>query len=530
MRSLNSRLTALTRWTLLPALVLAVSGCTTMPHPKPLASRTAKHLVVDDVDVDMVNTVFIRGFGIINDRAYEAPDVNKLFIAGIEGLKTIDPALGFAVVKDKLILSYNDRPIVGLGPASKKDIQVWSITALRAILVARKYSKVMHDASEEKMYRAVFTNALTVVDPYSRYATYADAIKLRLLREGVIGLGIRLEMGDSGPHVQALIDQGPGDLAGLKLNDVIVSANGVSLSGMTLEEVRHRLDGELGAMVSLTVRRAGLPDLLTTTAALDLVVPDTVTSDFVDGVLTVKITSFNQRTAKAVERAVTAAHESGQLKGVVLDLRGDPGGLLDQAIDVADIFLKTGTIATLHGRHPGANQFYAANNEDLSGGAPVAIVIDGKSASAAEIVAAALQDNGRAAVIGTVSWGKGSVQTLQRMPNGGEIAITWARVLAPRGIELHGLGLMPDVCLSGEPASADAAIAGIGSAASVEIRRQWHEAADDSGVHEILRTECAPEPHPDRALDLDVARRIVSDRRLYAETLTDRTSQFALKP
>lgn len=507
---------------LMASLAACAGGPTSIPRAK-------KHLVVSGLDVDMTHTVFVKGFGIINDRSYLEPDVGQLFLAGLKNFKTIDPALGAKVSEERVYLTYNETEIANLGPVQRQDIAQWSLATIRSLVAARSISKPLREANEEAMYKAMFSGALTVVDPYSRYASYRDAIKFRLVRDGVIGLGVRLELADQGPIVQAIVDAGPGWEAGLRIQDQILSVNGESLATLSLPDARKRLDGVMGQTLTLVVKRAGVREPLQMNAALDLVIPDTVTSDITDGVLTLRIKSFNQRTAQNVRDAVTAAR--GQVKGIVLDLRGDPGGLLDQAVSVADVFLETGTIATLHGRHPGANQYYSADRDDVSGGLPLAVVVDGKSASAAEIVAAALQDNGRAAVVGTVSWGKGSVQTLQRLPNGGEIAITWARVQMPRGVALHGLGLMPDVCLSGTPASADEVLAQLGSDSTNDIRRQWRDAEDASDVHETLRQECPPEIHADHPLDLEVARRLVADRSLYAQaTFMVEAPQLAIRP
>jgi carboxyl-terminal processing protease len=509
--------------------VLVVASLAACANDFSSAPRPRKNLVVDGLDVDMTNTVFIKGFSIINDRSFIEPDMGKLVVAGLDNFKTIDPALGAKVENHRVFLTYNDVQILNLGPADKKDIPQWSLTSIRALLAARRVSKPLKEANTEAMYKAMFSGALTLVDPYSRYASYKDAIKYRLMRDGVIGLGVRLERSDDAPVVAAIVDAGPGWEAGLRIHDKIVSVNGESLADMPLVDARKRLDGTLGQIINLVVKRPGTREHLNMTAALDLVIPDTVTSEITDGVLTMRIKSFTQRTAQNVRETVLPVRD--QIKGIVLDLRGDPGGLLDQAVNIADLFLETGTIATLHGRHPGANQYYSADREDISGGLPIAVLVDGKSASAAEIVAAALQDNGRAAVVGTVSWGKGSVQTLQRLPNGGEIAITWARVQVPRGVALHGLGLMPDLCLSGAPVSADAVLAQLGSDTLSTVRRRWRDAPDASDVHEALRQECPAEQRADNALDLEVARRVVADRTLYAQaTFVVEPPQVALIP
>ena len=492
-----------------------------------------KPVIVQDLDVNVMNEVFVKGFGEIKERAFDDPDLDKLFMAGLAGLKTIDPDVQVKPVQDNnLSAFYKGREIITLGPQSKPDIPAWSFATLRTLIAARKVSTALRAADEEALYKAIFAAAVSTIDPYSHYANRIDAAGLRLVREGVIGLGARLELADDGALVKAIVNDGPAGNAGLKLNDVIVQANGVSLKNRQLADVRHRLDGVAGTTVNLTVRRAGERNPLIVPVALDLVVPDTVTGNVKDSILELGVRAFNQRTASAVENAVTEARRDGKLKGIVLDLRGNTGGLLDQAIDIADLFLDKGTIITLHGRNSGANQFYTAQPGDVAEGLPIAVIVDGKSASAAEIVAAALQDNHRAAVVGTVSWGKGSVQTIRRLPNSGELTMTWARVTTPRGAALHGLGLMPNVCLSGERASATEAINRMmaGTSRNDDIQRRWHAPADDPNIHEALRADCPAETRGGRALDLEVARQIVGNPMLLARAIPDGAPQLAARP
>ena len=496
--------------------------------------QTTSGITVDGLDVSAMNTVFIKGFSEIRDRALEEPDVERLFVTGLDGLKSLDPEIRVAVSDERLTLSYQDQKISDLGPPPKDNITAWSRAALMTVLAGRKASPLLRLADEEVLYKAIFTGALSLMDPFSRYATRQDAARNRLVRDGVIGLGVRVDLVPDGAFIQSIVRGGPGDLAGLKINDTILTADGVTLANQSLPDVRKRLDGTTGSPVALTVLHAGDSAPVNITAVRDLVVPDTVTSTVINDVAELRIRSFNQRTAHAVERAVIAARREtdGKLKGIVLDLRGDPGGLLDQAIDIADLFLDTGTIVTLHGRHPGSQQYYAAHRGDIAPGIPLAIVVDGKSASASEIVAAALQDNHRAAVVGTVSWGKGSVQTVMRLPNSGEIALTWARAIVPRGVALHGLGLLPDVCLSGEATTVSDVVGRMFERPQrgADARRQWRVAQDTPAAHESLRTACPAEAHPDRAVDLEVARRIVSDPALLALAISEDAPQVAVNP
>jgi len=502
--------------------------------PDPDRLYSGRRVKVDGLDIFAMNAVFIKGFSEVKDRAFQEPDVDRLFLTGLDGLKTIDPDVHFTQSGGHLFLNYKDEKPVDLGVAPRGNIPAWSRTAIITVLAGRKASPLLKLADEEQLYKVVFTGALSLLDPFSRYASRQDAARNRLVRDGVIGLGVRVDLVPDGALIQSIVRGGPGDIAGLNINDIILSADGTALTNQSLIDVRRRLDGTTGSPVQLTVRRPGESEPRMIIAVRDLIVPDTVTTTLVDGIAELRIRSFNQRTAHAVERAVaTAKRETGgKLRGIVLDVRGDPGGLLDQAIEIADLFLDHGTIVTLHGRHPGSQQYYAAHRGDIAVGIPMAVVVDGKSASASEIVAAALQDNHRAAVVGTVSWGKGSVQTVLRLPNSGEIALTWARAMAPRGVALHGLGLLPDVCLSGETASVGDVVDHMFAKPfpAADMRRQWRSAADEPALHAQLRNACPAEAHPDRAVDLDVARRIVSDPALQALAIPSDAPQLAVSP
>jgi carboxyl-terminal processing protease len=196
------------------------------------------------------------------------------------------------------------------------------------------------------------------------------------------------------------------------------------------------------------------------------VVPETVIYRKEGRIAYFRIYSFNTETTESLKRAISnARNEIGSaMEGVILDLRENPGGLLNQSVSLANIFLSEGRIVSTHGRHPESHQFFDASGNDMLQGLPVVVLIDGNSASAAEIVAAALQDNGRAVLVGSNTFGKGTVQTVLPLPNKGEITLTWARFHAPSGYTLHGLGVLPNVCTVAR-ASADDVLADLDAGA-----------------------------------------------------------------
>ncbi|MHB1204997.1 MAG: S41 family peptidase [Rhodospirillaceae bacterium] len=508
-------------------------------------SRRREPVIVDGLNLTAMNQVLVRGFSEIKDRMIEEPDMDRLFIAALEGMSKIDPEVTIGIINGRIKVrrEHDDgSPAVELGDAgamptgpSRGNIVQWSRVTLAAILVARQSSPLFHNADAEDFYSAAFVTALAKIDPYSHYSSRRDAVRTRLVRDGVIGLGIRVVPQDDGAQVQAIVAEGPGEKAGLEINDVITAADGRKLAKMPFNELRRTLDGSVDTMVSLTVKRAGVAEPFTVIAKRDLIVPDTVTAKNLDGIAQLKIRSFNQRTAAAVERAVTAmrAENNGKLKGIILDFRSDPGGLLDQAVDMSGLFLDGGAIISLDGRHPGAKQYYAATGHDIAPGVPIVIIVDGRTASAAEIVAAALQDQGRAVVVGTETLGKGSVQTVVRLPNGGEMGLTWAHATTPRGAALHGLGILPDVCLNGlNGPTLNQAIGFItaGTNPSAEVRRRWRQPTDSIESHTALRTACPAEAHLDRDIDTDVARRLLTEPTLLARLVTPNDPQLANKP
>ncbi len=532
--SVRSHVATVTQRIMVAAIALLMTACATTTGSDPFA-RSIRPVIVDGLDISFMGAVIERGFEEIIDRALYEPGVDDLFSGALDELEKIDKSLSFEIADGRIFINIDGNAVHDLGEIPKDDVTKWSQTMIKAVLSARRQSELFKQASDEDFYRAMFEGAVSKLDRFSRYADQNHAARNRLLRDGIIGLGMRVVQTHNGALVEALIKNGPAATAGVMLNDIIIAADKVLLAGRSLPDINRRLEGHAKGPVNLTVRRSGEAGDIIIKAQRDLIVPDTVTSQVVDGIAEVQIASFNQRTAQAVEKALIEAisESDSELKGLILDLRGDPGGLLDQAIKIADLFLEQGSIAELRGRHPGANQSYKAGRGDILDGLPMVIIVDGRAASAAEILAAALQDNHRAVVVGTVTLGKGSVQTIIRLPNNGEIALTWSRVAAPSGVGLHGLGILPDICLSGEASPAGAVISHLFVTPNpmVAARPQWLNPPRGSDEEVTsLRSECPAETRTNIALDLEVARRIVSDPALLSVAAPDHGAQLAVTP
>jgi len=258
-----------------------------------------------------------------------------------------------------------------------------------------------------------------------------------------------------------------------------------------------------------------------------LIVPPTVSYARLGGIAYVKITSFNSSTTTSLERVLEqASHEMGKgLRGVVIDLRDNPGGLLDQAVTVSELFLKRGRILSTSGRHPDSNQTFDADGHDLLNGLPVAILVNHGTASAAEVVAAALQDQGRAVVVGTASYGKGTVQTVHELPNSGELIITWSRIHAPSGYVLNNVGVIPNVCTSKVALEGREAVAQVidtvrsGRLDTSAARYLLHaNGRPDTLETRRLRASC-PARSGEGEVDVAVAQKLIEDRSLFLRAL-----------
>ncbi len=475
--------------------------------------------------------IFAAGYASITEKYIEAVSAATLAMEGLRGLGAIDPALTVRRSEDVLVLAASDSTIARFPAPADDDVEGWAALTAKVSAAGRRTSKELRTASDEKLYEAVFDGVLSSLDIFSRYSGAEEAKRNREKREGFDGIGIRVRMEEAAARVSRVIPDTPAAGAGLRKGDRITHVDGVSVRGFKRHDVVRRLRGPSHSRVAVTVRRAGVAESLAFEMERRHIFLPTVAERHDHGIVFLTVTSFNQRTASNVAAKLTKALDGmeGSPKGLVLDLRGNPGGLLKQSIEVADLFLTHGQIVRTHGRHPDSEQRYEAGGEDMAHGLPVVVLVDGKSASAAEIIAAALQDHGRAVVIGTTSFGKGTVQTVIRLPNDGEITLTWSRLVAPSGYVLHGLGVMPAICTSGAAGNVRKLIAAVfGRKVKIAAARaRWQTAGlAEKKQRRDLRAAC-PAERRRKALEIEVARRLLSDRALYGRALdlTAATSQ-----
>ncbi|MDP7468084.1 MAG: S41 family peptidase, partial [Alphaproteobacteria bacterium] len=288
---------------------------------------------------------------------------------------------------------------------------------------------------------------LTSLDPHSSFLNEKNFRDMQVQTKGEFGgLGIEVTMESGLVMVVSPIDDTPAFRAGIKTGDLISQLDGEPVLGLTLAEAVDRMRGRVGTDIKLTIRRENQePFDVTITRAIIRI--QSVRSRIEKDIGYVRITTFNEQANNGLKKAMKEFKEElgGKLKGIVLDLRNNPGGLLDQAVAVADSFLKRGEVVSTRGRRKDDDHRYNAHPGDLADGLPIVVLINGGSASASEIVAGALQDHNRAIIMGTRSFGKGSVQTIIPMGSLGAVRLTTALYYTPSGVSIQAKGIEPGI-------------------------------------------------------------------------------------
>lgn len=290
------------------------------------------------------------------------------------------------------------------------------------------------------------------LDPHSSYINADRFEDLQISTSGEYGgLGMEVTMEEGAVKVVAPIDETPAKKAGILSGDYLTAIDGESILGLSLTEAVDRMRGKPGEPITVTVVRIG-EDPIDITMTREIIKQIVVRQRVEDGMGYLRISQFNEKTNASLIKAVKKLKSSfkGKIPGIILDVRGNPGGLLDQSVLVSSAFLDGGEVVSTRGRHPHDTESIAAQRGQLLKGVPVIVLIDGASASASEIVAGALQDRGRALIIGMTSFGKGSVQSVIPLRNGrdGALRLTTARYYTPNGRSIQGTGITPDIAIA----------------------------------------------------------------------------------
>lgn len=337
--------------------------------------------------------------------------------------------------------------------ATTKSQSLYQQLDLFGDVLERVRSDYVEEPDDEKLIESAINGMLSSLDPHSAYLNRKHFQDMQVQTRGEFGgLGIEVTMESGVIKVVAPIDETPAARAGVQANDLITHLDDKPVNGLTLEQAVEQMRGAVNTPIILTIVRKGVEDPLEIKIVRDIIRINAVKARREGDVGYVKVSTFNEQTHTNLVRAIqTLEKEIGsELKGYIIDLRNNPGGLLDQAIAVSDDFLERGAIVFTRGRNNEETQRNQARPGDITGGKKIVVLINGGSASASEIVAGALQDHKRATVIGTRSFGKGSVQTIIPLGANGAIRLTTARYYTPSNRSIQAKGIMPELIVEQE--------------------------------------------------------------------------------
>lgn len=383
-----------------------------------------------------------------------------------------------------------------LAQESESKTTVYEQLDLFGDIFERIRNQYVEDVEPGELIEAAIDGMLTSLDPHSSYLSPDDAAQMQVQTRGEFGgLGIEVTQEEGFVKVVSPIDGTPAAEAGIEAGDFITHVDGDSMLGLTLDEAVERMRGPVGSEIVITIVREGETEPFDVTIVRDTIELQAVRARALGDTVVLRVTTFNDKTTPNLISKLSEEVEKlggmDKVNGFVLDLRNNPGGLLTQAIRVSDAFLEKGEIVSTRGRNPEDGDRFNATPGDLAMGKPIVVLINGGSASASEIVAGALQDHRRAIVVGTKSFGKGSVQTVMPLRGEGAMRLTTARYYTPSGRSIQALGVSPDIVVEqprrrpaedeDEPASA------VGQRSEADLRGRLNN--DSLSADEIRQIE-----------------------------------------
>jgi carboxyl-terminal processing protease len=473
------------------------------------------------LDQERMVAVYAEALTFMAPRILDPVSVPQLTVWGLQGLTTLDPALRIGVRDSHLQLFRQDEAVLETAAPRDDTPLAWARTAASIIAAGYPVSAPLRRAGTQGIIQAFFDEMLGRLDPYSRYVAPLQAGEDRARRAGRAGLGLTVGLRGRLVDVRDVVRDSPASIAGIRAGDILYEIDGQQTRDQDPATIAALLSGPEGSAV--TVSWHGRDGRMRESQMIRVMVPpETVFAQRVADVLVLRITSFSGTTASHVALSVQdAMSEPRPVHGIVLDLRDNRGGLLRQAVTAADTFLPAGVVAITTGRDPDASHIWRSAEGELAENVPLVILVDGRTASSAEILAAALADRGRAVVVGSSTVGKGLVQTIDPLPDGGDLFVTWSRVLAPLGWPLQGLGVLPQVCTSLGTEALNRQLSDLseGFQPMAEAIRRARAARAPLPASEVLDIR-APCPGAEgRAADLETARTLIAHPAAYAAAL-----------
>lgn len=500
-----------------PLLLLLASGCASL---------------IDRIDTEASpRHVFAVGFENLTDRYIEPVRVDEVTLNGLTALSSVDQSIDISRLDGKVQLRVSavlttERPL-----PHQHDAYGWAWLTADIIEEARRTSPLLRATSNERLYSTVFDSMLSGFDRYSRYTGPTVANRNRSARDGFGGLGVTIKVEDGVTVITKIHKDFPAWHAGIKVDDHITHVDGKPIYGLSQREIVSRLRGPVGEAVHVTVSRNDGNETLGFDVVRAHFIEPTVFVTRWNDLLDVRITGFNQGTLASLKRELERVdgNRRAAINGVIIDLRGNPGGLLDQAVAIADLFLSDGRIISTKGRHPESNQIFDASTGNLVADLPLIVLINGKSASAAEILAVALRDRSRAVLLGSSSFGKGTVQTIIRLPNSGEMILTWAKLHAPSGQTLQKQGIVPALCTNGDETATARVMAQLRRAAEFSSPLPADRLrAMPKGSHFNAESYAACPPSSEQPeADMEAARLLLHNRIAYLQAILKQPPSMA---
>ncbi|MFT7057739.1 MAG: carboxyl-terminal processing protease [Pseudorhodobacter sp.] len=419
-----------------------------------------------------------------------------------------------------------------LAQETKRTASVYEQLDLFGDIFERIRGQYVEEVETDKLIEAAINGMLTSLDPHSSYLPPKDFEDMRVQTRGEFGgLGIEVTQEEGFVKVVSPMDDTPAAAAGIESGDFITHVDGESIIGLPLDAAVELMRGPVGSEIIITVVRKDVIEPFDVSIIRDTIKLTATRARVVGDVIVVRITTFNDQTYDGLEDGLaTMAAELGgwdNVSGVVVDLRNNPGGLLNQAIRVSDAFLDKGEIVSTRGRAPDDGERFNATPGDLTGGKPLVVLINGGSASASEIVAGALQDHRRAIVVGTKSFGKGSVQTIIPLRGEGAMRLTTARYYTPSGRSIQSLGVAPDIIVNQPPRQPEVEEEEPASAVRARTEASLRGALSNDSMTEDERRQL----EEDRARAEESAKLREDDYQLaYAVDILKGLSAIAVKP
>lgn len=461
--------------------------------------------------IERMQKTLATAYKIITEKSIKPLTASSLAYESVKSLSTIDQKIGVHKDGSRVLISADGKILKSFSAPENDDYENWSRLALAALIEARPFSPKAQQANEEDVLNIFINAALAPIDPYSHYEMQ-DPTELDKLKEPA-SIGIKYRRTGKYLEITEIVPDSPASQSELAVGDRIAKIGNKLIPDMSRVQILNALRGEKETEVTLSIRRDGK---MRTVCLMRMPVKSSPVSYHFDQdnhVFTIKIAAFTPKTLKALKSTLDYARRH-KAKGLIIDLRGNTGGLLKEAVLAADMFLPENfPLIKTHGRNHDAVQNYTTTEKNYRPVYPIAILIDAKTASSAEFFAGTLQDYRHAVLIGTPTFGKGVIQTVETLPNKGEIFLTWAQFELPTQYSPEKFGLYPNICTSGKTFTEIDTVP-----APLTSLKTWRTGSEKDKI--AMKSRCRPESRMGNDLDDELAAQLVLDPKLYERSLT----------